>query len=58
LLSATEQALGAEDPDTLSARGNRAYWTGYAGDAAWARDQFAVLLPIRERVLGAEHPEL
>jgi hypothetical protein len=27
-----------------------------AGDAAGARDQFAALLPIRERVSGAEHP--
>jgi hypothetical protein len=34
-----------------------AYWTGKAGDAAGARDQFAALLPIRERVLGPEHPE-
>ena len=28
-----------------------------AGDAAAARDQFAAFLPIRERVLGAEHPD-
>ena len=28
-----------------------------AGDAAGARDQFAALLPVRERVLGAEHPD-
>jgi len=28
-----------------------------AGDAAAARDQYAALLPIRERVLGAGHPE-
>ena len=27
------------------------------GDAAGARDQFAELLPIRERVLGPEHPD-
>ena len=30
---------------------------GEAGDAAGARDQYAALLPIRERVLGAEHPD-
>jgi len=30
--------------------------TGEAGDAAGARDQLAALLPIRERVLGPEHP--
>jgi hypothetical protein len=28
-----------------------------AGDAAGARDQLAALLPLRERVLGAEHPD-
>jgi hypothetical protein len=32
-----------------------AYWTGEAGDAAAARYQFATLLPVVERVLGAEH---
>ena len=26
------------------------------GDAAGARDQYAALLPVRERVSGAEHP--
>jgi hypothetical protein len=26
------------------------------GDAAGARDQYAALLPVRERVQGAEHP--
>jgi hypothetical protein len=41
----------------LTARGSLANWTGEAGDAAGARDQFAALLPVRERVLGAEHPE-
>jgi hypothetical protein len=34
-----------------------AYWTGEEGDAAGARDQYAALLPVRERVLGAEHPD-
>jgi hypothetical protein len=29
-----------------------------AGDAAAARDQYTGLLPARERVSGAEHPEL
>jgi hypothetical protein len=48
-------AYGAEHPDTLAARHNLAYWTGAAGDAAGARDQFAALLPARERVLGTEH---
>jgi hypothetical protein len=48
-------AYGPEYPDTLVARHNLAYWTGWAGDAAGARDQFAALLPVRERVQGAEH---
>ena len=34
-----------------------ARFTGLAGDAAAARDQFAALLQMRERVLGPEHPE-
>ena len=42
--------MGPEHPDTLAARGNLADWTGEAGDAAGARDQFAALLPIVERV--------
>ena len=29
---------------------------GEAGDAAAARDIYAALLPVREKVLGAEHP--
>ena len=52
-----ERVLGPEHPDTLTARGNLARWTGEAGDAAAARDQFAALLPVRERVLGPEHPD-
>jgi hypothetical protein len=47
---------GPEHPDTLTARHNLAWWTGEAGDPAGARDQLAVLLPIRERVSGPEHP--
>jgi len=50
-------AYGPEHPDTLSARGNLARWTGQAGDAAAARDQYAALLPVRERVSGPEHPD-
>ncbi len=33
-----------------------AYWTGQAGDAAAARDEFAALVPVCERVLGPEYP--
>ena len=50
-------AYGPEHPHTLIARYDLAYWTGKAGDAAGARDQFAALLPVHERVLGPEHPD-
>jgi hypothetical protein len=51
-----DDAYGPEHRDTLIARANLAYWTGEAGDAAGARDQFALLLPIQERVMGSENP--
>jgi len=41
----------------LTVRAYLALWTGEAGDAAGARDQFAALLPVRERVSGADHPD-
>ena len=50
-----DEAHGAEHPDTLATRDNLARWTGEAGDAAGARDQYAELLPVLERVLGPEH---
>ena len=52
----SERVLGAEHPDTLAARANLAHWTGQAGDAAGARDQYAALLPVQERVLGRRAP--
>ena len=52
-----DDTYGPEHQDTLIARATLAYWTGQAGDAAGARDQYAALLPIEERVLGPEHPE-
>jgi hypothetical protein len=57
LLPLQEKALGADNPDTLITRASLARWTGRAGDAAGARDQFARLLPIQERVLGPVHPD-
>jgi hypothetical protein len=33
------------------------HWIGLAGDAAGARDQFATLTAVRERVTGPEHPD-
>ena len=53
---AADDAYGPEHRDTLAARHELATWTGQAGDAAAARDQFAALLPIEERVLGPDHP--
>ena len=52
-----DDAYGAEHRDTLAARASLASWTGMAGDAARARDQYAALLPLFEGVLGAEHPD-
>src|SRR5262249_44146702 len=48
--------LGPEYPDTLTARAQFAHWTGEAGDPAAARDLYAALLPVRERVSGPEDP--
>jgi hypothetical protein len=52
-----DEAYGPEHPETLASRASLAVWTGEAGDAAGARDQFAALLPVEERVLAPEHPE-
>ncbi|MEV0584573.1 tetratricopeptide repeat protein [Nonomuraea sp. NPDC050310] len=45
-------------PCALHARHVLAHCTGADGNAAAARDQLAELLPVRERVLGAEHPSV
>ncbi|MEU5859932.1 tetratricopeptide repeat protein [Nonomuraea sp. NPDC047529] len=50
------QMFGGDDPGTLAAQHDIALCTGMTGDAASARDQFAVLFPIRERVQGSDHP--
>ncbi len=50
-----DDAYDPEHQDTLAVRGNLAHWSGQAGDAAAARDQYAALLPVYERVLGPEH---
>ena len=49
------EGVGSGRADTLAERVGLASWIGQAGDAAGARDQFAALLPVCERVLGAEH---
>jgi hypothetical protein len=52
-----DNAYGVEHRDTLIARHELAHWTGRVKDAAGARDQFAALLPVVERVFGPEHPD-
>jgi hypothetical protein len=51
-------SYGPGHPDTLAARLRLAYWTGEAGDAAEARDQYGALLPVHERILGPDHPDV
>src|SRR5262249_44431221 len=51
-----DEDYGAEHLDTLNACQQLAFWTAVAGDAPSARDQFAALLPVRERVSGPEPP--
>ena len=46
---------GNDHPDTLTARGNIANWTGHSGDAAGALRVWQELLPDRLRVLGPRH---
>ena len=52
-----DDAYGEEHPDTLNARSYLARWTGQAGAPAAARDQYAALLDMREKLLGPEHPD-
>jgi hypothetical protein len=54
---ALRDTLGPDHPGTLSAWASLANHTGQAGDAAKARDQYAALLPERERVCGPDHPD-
>jgi hypothetical protein len=48
---------GAAHLRTLAICASLAHWTGEAGDPAAARDQYAALLPVQKRVLGAAHPD-
>ena len=52
-----EEAARKAHEGELRVQEKRARSTGVAGDAAAARDQYAALLPVRERVLGPEHPD-
>jgi hypothetical protein len=49
--------LGPNHPDTLTVRGNLAYWRGEAGDPAGAATDFEHLLTDYLRVLGPNHPD-
>ncbi|MFF7452573.1 MULTISPECIES: tetratricopeptide repeat protein [unclassified Streptomyces] len=56
LMETTQNRLGADHPETLSARHSLAWYRGQAGDSAGAAAAFARLLTDRERVLSPDHP--
>ncbi|GAB1513246.1 FxSxx-COOH system tetratricopeptide repeat protein [Actinophytocola sp. KF-1] len=56
LASIATTTLGADHPDTLSARSNLAYLRGASGDVAGAIGEYKQLLTDQLRVLGADHP--
>ncbi|MFI9008856.1 tetratricopeptide repeat protein, partial [Actinosynnema sp. NPDC053489] len=49
--------LGPDHPDTLTTRGNLAFWRGRAGDPAGAAQATAELLTDHLRILGPDHPD-
>jgi tetratricopeptide repeat protein len=49
--------LPPTDGNTLAFRHQMAQWPGRAGDPATSQRLFADLLALRERMLGAEHPD-
>ena len=51
------EQLPPEAPSAHKTRHNLANWTGEAGNPASARDEYAELLPVRERAVGPEHPD-
>jgi len=55
-LPRVEDIFGPDNPETLAARGNIAYWTGQCGDAREALRLFQALLPDQERALGPDYP--
>ncbi|MFC9164419.1 tetratricopeptide repeat protein, partial [Streptomyces fungicidicus] len=56
-LTTYERVLGADHPDTLSARNNLAYAYRAAGDLGRAIPLYEQTLTDRVRVLGADHPD-
>jgi hypothetical protein len=57
LRDTTTRHLGADHPDTLTARHHMARWRGETGDPAGAAAEFEHLLVDRLRVLGPDHPD-
>jgi hypothetical protein len=56
LVPLLEDELAVGDAVAGLRRYSLARFTGEAGAVAGARDQYAALLPIRERMSGPEHP--
>jgi hypothetical protein len=50
-------SVGADHPETLTARYHQALFGAKGGDVETALAQWRALLPDRERVLGAWHPD-
>ncbi|MGN9786930.1 FxSxx-COOH system tetratricopeptide repeat protein [Nonomuraea sp. ZG12] len=57
VVDAACERVGAEHLETLTARARLARFTGMAGDAVAARDQYVQLLPLFTRHLGPEHEQ-
>jgi hypothetical protein len=49
-----ERVCGPGHPATLDARDGLARWTGETGDPAGAREQYAALRPVWEKVSSPE----
>jgi hypothetical protein len=47
---------GIQQQAGLLTRRELAAWTGGGGGCGRARDQYAALLPVQERVVGTKHP--
>ncbi|WP_433207455.1 tetratricopeptide repeat protein [Nocardia sp. CA-107356] len=52
-----DQTLGPHHPDTLTTRGNLAYWRGESGDIAAAVTEYERLLTDRLRILEPDHAD-
>jgi hypothetical protein len=57
VVDATSERAGADYPSALIAKAKLARFTGMAGDAGAARDQYARLLPLFDRHFGPGHEQ-